>query len=121
MVAVGIFIIIKPEFAAASFGRVIALYVGFHGILCLMDSGKLQKLDRNYLPHMIAGFVMLAVALILVFTPVDVHWLVRTMGALVILSGLSNLVLRSKFYLTLPKPGTTPPPKTENEPVVEEA
>lgn len=115
MVAVGIFTVVKPAFAAASFGRVIALYVGFQGMLCLMDSGKLKKLDRNYLPHMIAGIVMLAVALILIFTPVDIYWLVRTMGVLVILSGLSNLVLRSKFYLTLPKPASKAPHDTADK------
>ena len=104
LVAVGIFIIIKPAFAAESFGRVIAIYVGFHGLLCLMDSGKLKKMDRNFIPHTIMGGVMLAVALTLIFVPVSLFWLIRVLGALVILSGLGNLVLRSKFYLSLPKP-----------------
>lgn len=103
MAAVGIFIIIKPEFVAESFGRIIAIYVGFHGLLSLMDSGKLKKLDRNYLPHTIMGGVMIAVALLLIFVPVSTFWMIRTLGVLVIISGLGNLVLRSKFYLSLPK------------------
>lgn len=103
MMVVGIFIIIKPEFVAESFGRIIAVFVGFHGLLCLMDGGKLKKLDRNYMPHTIAGLVMIVVAGVLVFVPVDVQWMIRILGALVIVSGLGNLVLRSKFYLSLPK------------------
>jgi uncharacterized membrane protein HdeD (DUF308 family) len=103
MAAVGIFIIIKPEFVAESFGRIIAIYVGFHGLLSLMDSGKLKKLDRNYLPHTIMGVVMIVVALLLIFVPVSTFWMIRTLGVLVAISGLGNLVLRSKFYLSLPK------------------
>jgi uncharacterized membrane protein HdeD (DUF308 family) len=103
LVAVGIFIIVKPAFVAESFGRIIAIYVGFHGLLCLMDSGKLKKLDRNFMPHTIMGAVMIVVALVLIFVPVSIFWLIRVLGAMVILSGLGNLVLRSKFYLSLPK------------------
>lgn len=103
LVAVGIFIIVKPAFIAESFGRIIAIYVGFHGLLCLMDSGKLKKLDRNFMPHTIMGAVMIVVALVLIFVPVSIFWLIRVLGAMVILSGLGNLVLRSKFYLSLPK------------------
>lgn len=103
LVAVGIFVIVKDDFVAESFGRIIAVFVGFHGLLCLMDGGKLKKLDRNFMPHTVAGIVMLAVALTLVFVDMEVFWLVRTLGALVILSGLGNLILRSKFYLSLPK------------------
>ena len=103
LVAVGIFVIVKDDFVADSFGRVIAVFVGFHGLLCLMDGGKLKKMDRNFMPHTVAGIVMLAVALTLVFVDMEVFWLVRVLGALVILSGLANLILRSKFYLSLPK------------------
>lgn len=105
MIAVGIFVIITPDFVADSFGRIIAVYVGFHGLLSLMDSGKLKKLDRNFMPHTVLGIVMIAVALVLVFVPVRIHWLIRVLGALVALNGLGNLVLRSKFYLSLPKLG----------------
>lgn len=100
---IGIFVVVKDNFIADSFGRFIAIFVGFHGLLSLMDSGKLKKLDRNYMPHTIMGLVMVVVALVLVFLPMDVEWMVRVLGALVIVSGLSNLVLRSKFYLSLPK------------------
>lgn len=103
LVAVGIFVVVKDEYVAKSFGRIIAVFVGFHGLLCLMDGGKLKKMDRNYMPHTIAGIVMLAVALTLVFVDMEVYWLVCALGVLVILCGLSNLVLRSKFYLSLPK------------------
>ena len=55
------------------------------------------------MPHTVAGIVMLAVALTLVFVDKEVFWLLRVLGALVILSGLANLILRSKCYLSLPK------------------
>lgn len=104
LVVAGIFSILLPNFVAESFGRIIAVYVAFHGLLCLMDGGKLKNLDRNYLPHTIMGGIMTFVALFLIFVPVSIFWLIRVLGALVILSGLGNLVLRSKFYLSLPKP-----------------
>ena len=103
LAAVGIFIIIKPAFVAESFGRIIAVYIAFHGLLCLMDGGKLKNLNRNYLPHTVMGGIMTLIALFLIFVPVSVFWLIRVLGVFVILSGLGNLVLRSKFYLSLPK------------------
>lgn len=105
LAAVGIFIVIKTDFVSESFGRVIAVYVAFHGLLSLMDSGKLKKMDRNYMPHTVLGLLMIVVALILIFVPMDMYVLLRILGGFVAVSGLGNLVLRSKFYLSLPKHG----------------
>lgn len=103
LAAVGIFVVVKPDYVSESFGRIIAIYVGFHGLLSLMDSGKLKKMDRNYMPHTVLGCVMIVVALVLIFIHMDMYLLVRILGGFVTLSGLGNLVLRSKFYLSLPK------------------
>lgn len=106
LIVVGILVVVNTDYIATTFLKIIAIFVGFHGLLSLMDGSKLKKMDRNHMPHIILGLTMLVVTLILIFIPADdkdVYWLVRVMGALVILCGLGNLILRSKFYLSLPK------------------
>ena len=50
------------------------------------------------------GLVLLALALVLILVPMSLsRLLVRIVGGLIILVGLANLVLRSKFFLSLPQ------------------
>lgn len=103
--AAGIFIVIKPDFLASSFGVIIGVYLGFNGIVALLNSLSLHKAGRNFLPNLILGAVMVVLSLVLIFVPMSLSYLlVRIVGGFMAVSGLVNLVLRSKFYMDLPQP-----------------
>lgn len=101
--AAGIFIVIRPDFLASLFGVIIGIYLGFQGISTLIDALKLQKSGKMYLPTLIVGLVQVGLALALCFVPMGITWLLRIIGALMILSGLSDLVLGSRYFSNLPK------------------
>lgn len=103
--AAGIFIVIKPDFLASAFGVIIGVYLGFNGIVALLNSLSLHKAGRNFLPNLILGAVMVVLSLVLIFVPMSLSYLlVRIVGGFMAVSGLVNLVLRSKFYMDLPQP-----------------
>ena len=102
--AVGIFIVIRPDFLASLFGVLIGIYLGFQSAVTLISAISLKKSGRRYVPTLVLGLVLMVLALVLIFVPMSLsRFLVRTVGVLIIISGLSNLVLRSKVFLDLPK------------------
>ena len=107
--ALGIFIVIRPDFLASLFGTIIGIYLGFQSAVNLIAAVSLKKSGRFYLPTLVLGLVLLVLALVLIFVPLSLsRFLVRTVGVLMIGSGLTNLVLRSGFFTSLSKKG----PKT---------
>lgn len=102
--AAGIFIVIRPDFLASAFGIIIGIYLAIHGLAAIANSLTMKKLGKNFLPLLIMGLLMLVLALVLFFVPMSLsRLLVRIVGGLIILVGLANLVLRSKFFLSLPQ------------------
>lgn len=102
--AAGIFIVIRPNFLASAFGVLIGLYLGFQSISTLIAALNLKKSGHIFVPTLVLGLVLLALALVLIFVPMSLsRLLVRIVGLLMALSGLSNLVLRSKFFTSLPQ------------------
>lgn len=102
--AVGIFIVIRPDFLADLFGTFIGIYLAFQSFLNLTAAVNLKKTGKVYMPTLILGLVLLTLALLLIFVPLDFsYFLVRAVGLMMIAGGLSNLVLRSKFFTNLPK------------------
>lgn len=105
--AVGIFIVIRPSFLASAFGAIIGIYLGFQSISNLITAVNLKKAGKVFVPTLILGFVLLALALVLIFVPMSLsRFLVRTVGALMVLGGVTNLVLRSKVFMNLSKKDT---------------
>lgn len=105
--AVGIFIVIRPSFLASAFGAIIGIYLGFQSISNLITAVNLKKAGKVFVPTLILGFVLLALALVLIFVPMSLsRFLVRTVGVLMILGGVTNLVLRSKVFMNLSKKDT---------------
>ena len=102
--AAGIFIVIRPNFLASAFGIIIGLYLGFQAISTLITALKLKESGYVFVPTLVLGLVLLALALVLILVPMSLsRLLVRIVGLLMVLSGLSNLVLRSKFFMSLPQ------------------
>lgn len=102
--AAGIFIVIRPDFLASAFGVLIGIYLGFQSISTLITALKLKKSGNFYIPTLVMGLVLLTLALVLIFVPMSLsRLLVRIVGVVLILSGLSNLVLRSKLFMSLPQ------------------
>jgi uncharacterized membrane protein HdeD (DUF308 family) len=101
--AVGIFVVIRPELLASAFGIIIAIYLGFEGVRTVIAALKLQKSGKAYLPRLILGLVQIALALGLGFTRMHIYWLLRAIGVLMALSGLTNLVLSSRYFTNLPQ------------------
>lgn len=103
--AAGIFIVIRPGFLVSAFGIIIGIYLAIHALTAIANSLTMKKMGKNFLPLLIMGLVMLVLALVLIFVPLDFsHLLVRIVGGFIIAGGLANLVLRSKFFLSLPQP-----------------
>lgn len=106
--AVGIFIVIRPDFLANLFGTLIGIYLGFQSAVTLISAVSLKQSGKYYLPTLILGLVLMVLALVLIFVPMSLsRLLVRTVGVLMILGGLTNLVLRSKVFMDLPKDDPT--------------
>lgn len=102
--AAGIFIVIKPNFLASAFGIIIGIYVGFNGVVALLNSLSLYKAGRNALANLILGLILVAIAAVLIFVPLSLsNLLFRIVGGFMVVSGLVNLVLRSRFFLDPPK------------------
>lgn len=102
--AAGIFIVIRPDFLASAFGVLIGLYLLFQSISTLIAALNLKKSGHAFVPTLVLGLVLLVLALVLIFVPMSLsRLLVRIVGVLMVLSGLSNLVLRSKFFMSLPR------------------
>ena len=100
--AVGIFIVVRPDFLASLFGTLIGIYLGFQSAVTLISAISLKKSGKLYLPTLVLGLVLMVLALVLIFVPMSLsRFLVRTVGVLMIASGLTNLVLRSKFFMDL--------------------
>ena len=100
--AAGIFIVIRPDFLANLFGTLIGIYLGFQSAVTLISAISLKKSGKLYLPTLVLGLVLTVLALVLIFVPLSLsRFLVRTVGVLMIASGLTNLVLRSKFFMDL--------------------
>ena len=105
--AVGIFIVIRPSFLASAFGAIIGIYLGIQSISNLITAINLKKAGKVFVPTLVLGFVLLALALVLIFVPMSLsRFLVRTVGALMVLGGVTNLVLRSKLFMNLSKKDT---------------
>lgn len=102
--AAGIFIVIRPNFLASAFGIIIGLYLGFQAISTLITALKLKESGYVFVPTLVLGLVLLALALVLILVPMSLsRLLVRIVGLLMALSGLSHLVLRSRFFMSLPR------------------
>ena len=102
--AAGIFIVIRPNFLASAFGIIIGLYLGFQAISTLITALKLKESGYVFVPTLVLGLVLLALALVLILVPMSLsRLLVRIVGLLMGLSGLSHLVLRSRFFMSLPR------------------
>lgn len=100
--AVGIFIVIRPDFLASAFGVLIGIFLGFLSITNLMAAMKQKQAGKLFVPTLVLGFVLLALALLLIFVPMSLsRFLVRTVGVFMILGGVTNLVLRSKVFMSL--------------------
>ena len=105
VLAVGIFVVIRPLALVSLFGVIIGVYVGFHGIISVLESLKLKKLGYNFLPNLILGLVMFVLALVLIFVPMSFsHLLMRIVGGFMVVAGLSNLVFRAIASRNLRKP-----------------
>lgn len=106
--AVGLFIVIRPAFLASLFVTFIGIYLGFQSFLNLTTAVNLKKTGKIYVPTLVLGLMMLALALLLIF-PLDLpEVLLQTAGVLMIVGGFANLVLRSKFFTELPKSKSKP-------------
>lgn len=102
--AVGIFIVIRPDFLASLFGTLIGIYLGFQSAVNLISAVSLKKAGKLFMPTLVLGLVLMVLALVLIFVPISLsRFLVRTVGVLMILGGLTNLVLRSKLFMDLPQ------------------
>lgn len=102
--AAGIFIVIRPDFLAAAFGVLIGIYVAFQALSNLVSALRRQKAGKMFLPSLILGLVLLALALVLIFVPMSFsRLLVQTVGVVMIISGVTHLVLRSKFLADRPR------------------
>ena len=102
--AVGIFIVIRPDFLASAFGVLIGIFLGFLSLSNLLSAVKQKNAGKIFVPTLVLGFVLLALALVLIFVPMSLsRFLVRAVGVVMILGGLTNLVLRSKVFLSLNK------------------
>ena len=102
--AVGIFIVLRPEFLASAFGILIGIFLGFLSLSNLLSAVKQKNAGKIFVPTLVLGFVLLALALVLIFVPMSLsRFLVRSVGVVMILGGLTNLVLRSKVFLSLNK------------------
>ena len=102
--AVGIFIVIRPDFLASLFGTLIGIYLGFQSAVNLISAVSLKKAGKLFMPTLVLGLVLMVLALVLIFVPMSLsRFLVRTVGVLMILGGLTNLVLRSKLFMDLPQ------------------
>lgn len=100
--AVGIFIVIRPDFLASAFGTLIGIFLGFLSITNLITAMKQKQAGKLFVPTLVLGFVLLALALVLIFVPMSLsRFLVRTVGVFMILGGVTNLVLRSKVFMSL--------------------
>lgn len=101
--AVGTFIVIRPDFLASVFGTLIGIYLGIQSAITLISAVNLKNTGRIYIPTLVLGLVLMTLALVLIFVPMSLsRLLVRTVGVLMILGGLANLVLRSGFFMSLP-------------------
>ena len=102
--AVGIFIVLRPEFLASAFGVLIGIFLGFLSLTNLLSAVKQKNAGKVFVPTLVLGFVLLALALVLIFVPMSLsRFLVRSVGVVMILGGLTSLVLRSKVFLSLSK------------------
>ena len=100
--ALGIFIVIKPEFLASAFGAIIGIFLGILSIVNLSLSVRQKKAGKVYIPTLVLGFVLLALALVLILVPMSLYrFLFRVVGVLMILGGLVGLVLRSKLFMNM--------------------
>ena len=118
-VAVGLFVVIRPDFLASHFGTLIGIYLGFQSFLNLTTAVNLKKNGKIFMPTLVLGFVLLALALILVFGSLDYSdFLVRFMGVLMIIAGLSNLVLQSKFFTDRTRAKSEEQSKSKSEKLV---
>ena len=102
--SLGIFIVIRPDFLASAFGVLIGIFLGFLSLSNLLSAVKQKNAGKIFVPTLVLGFVLLALALVLIFVPMSLsRFLVRSVGVVMILGGLTNLVLRSKVFLSLNK------------------
>ena len=102
--SVGIFIVIRPEFLASAFGTLIGIFLGFLSLTNLLSAVKQKNAGKIFVPTLVLGFVLLVLALVLIFVPMSLsRFLVRSVGVVMILGGLTNLVLRSKVFMNLNK------------------
>ena len=102
--SLGIFIVIRPDFLASAFGVLIGIFLGFLSLSNLLSAVKQKNAGKIFVPTLVLGFVLLALALVLIFVPMSLsRFLVRAVGVVMILGGLTNLVLRSKVFLSLNK------------------
>ena len=102
--SLGIFIVIRPDFLASAFGVLIGIFLCFLSLSNLLSAVKQKNAGKIFVPTLVLGFVLLALALVLIFVPMSLsRFLVRSVGVVMILGGLTNLVLRSKVFLSLNK------------------
>lgn len=103
--AAGIFIVIRPDFLASAFGVIIGIYLGFQSISTLLCALRLKRSGHVFVPTLVLGLVLLTLALVLILVPMSLsRFLVRTVGLVMVIGGIANLVLRSKFFMNLKAP-----------------
>ena len=106
--AAGIFIVIRPDFLASVFGVIIGIYLGFQSISTLLCALRLKRSGHVFVPTLVLGLVLLTLALVLILVPMSLsRFLVRTVGLVMVIGGIANLVLRSKFFMSLKAPDPT--------------
>lgn len=100
--AVGIFIVIRPEILASAFGALIGIFLGILSIANLTTAMKQKKAGKVFVPTLVLGFVLLVLALVLIFVPMSLYrFLFQIVGVIMILGGLTGLVLRSKLFMNM--------------------
>lgn len=103
--AAGIFIVIRPDFLASAFGVIIGIYLGLQSISTLLCALRLKRSGHVFVPTLVLGLVLLTLALVLILVPMSLsRFLVRTVGLVMVIGGIANLVLRSKFFMSLKAP-----------------
>lgn len=103
--AAGIYIVIRPDFLASAFGVIIGIYLGFQSISTLLCALRLKRSGHVFVPTLVLGLVLLTLALVLILVPMSLsRFLVRTVGLVMVIGGIANLVLRSKFFMSLKAP-----------------
>ena len=105
-VCFGVYLVRNPLSLASFLGLALGVYLGIQGLSGLAEAIRLKQVGYGYKVNLILSIILLLMGVVLLIFPLTFSKMVMTIGGAVLLvCGTVNLVLRSRAATVLKKEG----------------